>query len=559
MADQGNEPADVPEEVPAPAAAVSEPAIDTIKSEENAEIKSEVVASVGNDALAEQEAAQPIAATSEVVKAENGEPAEAAAKVEEKESDRKDSNTDKPKDRSDRDKDRERDKNRKDMDRDRSRGKDKDSKRDRGERSRDRDRDKKSHRSKTRSRERSRRGSSRERRHRSGSRSRDRHRDSRRASSRDDRHRSSKRHYESGSSDDEYGGYVPRKRQEPPAPAVGYSTSYIDPYAALRNKSGIVSQDPKEIARQLQEQQLQARQLVLQQQAASAVAAASKTQREVYVGNLVAGLVTEEALRQLFNSTMTAAFPDKLTPGFDPVVNVSMHSEGRYAFVELRTPEMASAALQLSNQVQLLGQSISVGRPSGYVDPSKAQQAASAAAAALAAFKAGDDSAEMHQRLKDLGVPIPTGPDAATSLPAAPMPMGNIIPAPGGPMMGMGQPYPLMPQITVGPTEFLSVNGMVTPDVLVDDEEYREVIEDLREECSKYGQVMKVVVPRPPIPQQAHALFNQQNFGKAFAQFANPLSAQAAKDAIHGRLFAGSTVEVNYITAQQFGAVGGFQ
>ena len=46
---------------------------------------------------------------------------------------------------------------------------------------------------------------------------------------------------------------------------------------------------------------------------------------------------------------------------------------------------------------------------------------------------------------------------------------------------------------------------------------------------------------------------------QAFAQFANPLSAQAAKDAIHGRLFAGSTVEVNYITAQQFGAVGGFQ
>jgi hypothetical protein len=46
---------------------------------------------------------------------------------------------------------------------------------------------------------------------------------------------------------------------------------------------------------------------------------------------------------------------------------------------------------------------------------------------------------------------------------------------------------------------------------------------------------------------------------QAFAQFADPLSAQAAKDAIHGRLFAGSTVEVNYITAQQFGAVGGFQ
>ena len=71
---------------------------------------------------------------------------------------------------------------------------------------------------------------------------------------------------------------------------------------------------------------------------------------QVYVGNLVAGQVTEEALRQLFNSTMMAAFPNAMTPGVDPVVNVSMHSEGRYAFVELRTPEMATAALQLSNQ-----------------------------------------------------------------------------------------------------------------------------------------------------------------------------------------------------------------
>ena len=41
----------------------------------------------------------------------------------------------------------------------------------------------------------------------------------------------------------------------------------------------------------------------------------------------------------------------------------------------------------LAVQVQLLGQQISVGRPSGYVDPSKAQEAAAAAAAALTAFQ----------------------------------------------------------------------------------------------------------------------------------------------------------------------------
>ena len=47
-------------------------------------------------------------------------------------------------------------------------------------------------------------------------------------------------------------------------------------------------------------------------------------------------------------------------------------------------------ALRLPVQVQLLGQSISVGRPSGYVDPSRAQEAAQAAAAALQAFQAGE-------------------------------------------------------------------------------------------------------------------------------------------------------------------------
>ncbi len=62
--------------------------------------------------------------------------------------------------------------------------------------------------------------------------------------------------------------------------AAGYSGggSYHDPYAALRTGKQLT---PDEIKRQMQEQQLKARQLVLQQQASSAVAAASKTQREV--------------------------------------------------------------------------------------------------------------------------------------------------------------------------------------------------------------------------------------------------------------------------------------
>ncbi len=36
---------------------------------------------------------------------------------------------------------------------------------------------------------------------------------------------------------------------------------------------------------------------------------------QVYVGNLMPGLVTGDMLRQLFNSTMAAAFPDKIVAG----------------------------------------------------------------------------------------------------------------------------------------------------------------------------------------------------------------------------------------------------
>jgi splicing factor U2AF subunit len=50
---------------------------------------------------------------------------------------------------------------------------------------------------------------------------------------------------------------------------------------------------------------------------------------------------------------------------------VNIHSDGRYGFVEFRSPEYASAALQLNGQINLMGQALSIGRPASYVDPNK--------------------------------------------------------------------------------------------------------------------------------------------------------------------------------------------
>lgn len=47
------------------------------------------------------------------------------------------------------------------------------------------------------------------------------------------------------------------------------------------------------------------------------------------------------------------------------------------------------------------------------------------------------------------------------------------------------------------PTEVLCLLNMVTPDELKDEEEYEDILEDIKEECNKYGVVRSVEIPRP--------------------------------------------------------------
>lgn len=61
------------------------------------------------------------------------------------------------------------------------------------------------------------------------------------------------------------------------------------------------------------------------------------------------------------------------------------------------------------------------------------------------------------------------------------------IQVPGLSIIGTGGP----------PTEVLCLLNMVTPDELRDEEEYEDILEDIKEECNKYGVVRSVEIPRP--------------------------------------------------------------
>lgn len=47
------------------------------------------------------------------------------------------------------------------------------------------------------------------------------------------------------------------------------------------------------------------------------------------------------------------------------------------------------------------------------------------------------------------------------------------------------------------PTEVLCLMNMVVPEELIDDEEYDDILEDIRNECAKYGNVRSLEIPRP--------------------------------------------------------------
>lgn len=46
-------------------------------------------------------------------------------------------------------------------------------------------------------------------------------------------------------------------------------------------------------------------------------------------------------------------------------------------------------------------------------------------------------------------------------------------------------------------TEVLCLLNMVTPDELRDEDEYEDILEDIKEECNKYGVVRSIEIPRP--------------------------------------------------------------
>ncbi|PIM98807.1 Splicing factor U2AF, large subunit (RRM superfamily) [Handroanthus impetiginosus] len=97
------------------------------------------------------------------------------------------------------------------------------------------------------------------------------------------------------------------------------------------------------------------------------------------------------------------------------------------------------------------------------------------------------------------------------------------------------------------PTKILCLTEVVTIDELMDDGEYKEILEDMREECQKFGELIDVVIPRP-LPNAAHS----DGIGKVFLEYSDVAGCTKAKSVLSGRKFGGNTVIALYYPEDKY-------
>ena len=99
--------------------------------------------------------------------------------------------------------------------------------------------------------------------------------------------------------------------------------------------------------------------------------------------------------------------------------------------------------------------------------------------------------------------------------------------------------------------------NMVTPEDLVDDQEYGDIYEDVKEESSRYGAIEDLRIPRPIKKDKTKFAYGDTAFqsaldaqradeaagvGRVYVKFVNAQDAQSALKALAGRSFAGRSI-----------------
>ena len=85
------------------------------------------------------------------------------------------------------------------------------------------------------------------------------------------------------------------------------------------------------------------------------------------------------------------------------------------------------------------------------------------------------------------------------------------------------------------PTPVLRLLNVLSDASLQSEEEYEDILEDIREECQKYGPVVSLLIPK-----------ENPGKGQVFVEYANAGDSKAAQKMLTGKIFDGKFVVATF-------------
>jgi splicing factor U2AF subunit len=317
--------------------------------------------------------------------------------------------------------------------------------------------------------------------------------------------------------------------------------------------------------------------------------------RRLYIGNIPFG-VTEELMIDYFNDKMITS--RLLSAPGNPVLAVQINMDKNFAFVEFRSVEETTNAMAFDG-INFQGQSLKIRRPKDYAPipgltdgPSKHIPGVVSTVVpdgpnkvfigGLPTYLNEDQIKELlstfgelkaFNLVKDSGTSFSKGyaffeyvehgvtdtaiaglngmqmGDKKLVVQRAMVGAKNANPEIAAQIMGIPISIPgLQLEGNDGgqSTNILCLMNMVTMDELKDDEEYESIMEDVGDECGKYGQVVSIEIPRPigdiEVP----------GTGKIFVEFSSVEECCKAQSALSGRKFASRVVVTSYFDPEKY-------
>ncbi|XP_052635458.1 LOW QUALITY PROTEIN: splicing factor U2AF 65 kDa subunit [Harpia harpyja] len=313
--------------------------------------------------------------------------------------------------------------------------------------------------------------------------------------------------------------------------------------------------------------------------------------RRLYVGNIPFG-ITEEAMMDFFNAQMRLGGLTQ-APG-NPVLAVQINQDKNFAFLEFRSVETKNRTQAMAfDGIIFQGQSLKIRRPHDYQPLPGMSENPSVYVPGVVSTVVPDSAHKLFigglpnylndDQVKELLTSF--GPlkafnlvkDSATGLSKGyafceyvdinvtdqaiaglnGMQLGDkkllvqraSVGAKNATLSTINQtpvtlqvPGLMSSQVQMGghPTEVLCLMNMVLPEELLDDEEYEEIVEDVRDECGKYGLVKSIEIPRPVDGVEVPGC------GKIFVEFTSVFDCQKAMQGLTGRKFANRVVVTKY-------------